>query len=456
MSTNLFNPADQRKYPKRWALIRGKQLFATVDHRSTTGTEELLSVSHITGVTPRTKKNVTMFKSESLVNYKICRPGDIAANTMWTWQGAIGVSKYYGVISPSYNVYSQRKNYYDSGYLDLLLREPSLIDVYHSISTGIRNSRLRLYPDAFLTIRFPVPPRQEQEQIVKFLDWKNSSINRLMYLRRKEIDELEELKVAVIDHAVTHGLHADTPLVDSGVDWIGKIPAGWKVERLKTFVDSFAKGSGITAEDVTQNGDIQCVRYGEIYSQYDMSFVSTISHTNLAKINSPRFISHGDILCAGTGELVDEIGKNIVYLGSKPCIAGGDIIIIKHSQDPVFLNYALNSTYAQRQKSFGKSKLKVVHIKPFEIGNIRVALPPIEMQREIAIYLDNICALINHIIAADRNKIDMLRELKSTLISDVVTGRIDVRNIEIPEYEHMDDEAVDYLADEDNTDDETI
>ena len=91
MSTNLRNPADRRDYPARWTMRRGKELFREIDERSADGSEELLSVSHITGITPRSQKNVTMFQSESLVGYKICRPGDIAANTMWTWPAAIGV-----------------------------------------------------------------------------------------------------------------------------------------------------------------------------------------------------------------------------------------------------------------------------------------------------------------------------------------------------------------------------
>jgi len=84
MSTNLFNPSDKRSYPSRWPLYRGKQLFRVIDERSEDGTEELLSVSHITGITPRSQKNVTMFQAESLVGYKLCQIGDIVANTMWT------------------------------------------------------------------------------------------------------------------------------------------------------------------------------------------------------------------------------------------------------------------------------------------------------------------------------------------------------------------------------------
>ena len=116
--------------PANWTVKRGKQLFSETNERSETGSEELLTVSHITGVTPRSQKTVNMFMSESLVGYKICHNGDLAANTMWMWQGAIGVSKFHGVISPSYNTYRQKTNDYYFEYLDFLLRIRPLIDAY--------------------------------------------------------------------------------------------------------------------------------------------------------------------------------------------------------------------------------------------------------------------------------------------------------------------------------------
>ena len=113
--------------PADWEVYRGKRLFYETNERSEAGNEELLTVSHITGITPRSQKNVNMFMSESLVGYKVCRVGDIAANTMWMWQGAIGVSAYHGVISPSYNTYRQRSETFDSQYLDYLLRIRPLV-----------------------------------------------------------------------------------------------------------------------------------------------------------------------------------------------------------------------------------------------------------------------------------------------------------------------------------------
>lgn len=189
--------------PANWTVKRGKQLFSETNERSETGSEELLTVSHITGVTPRTQKNVNMFMSESLVDYKICHKGDLATNTMWMWQGAIGVSKYHGVISPSYNTYRQKSNDYNLEYLDYLLRIRPLIDAYTIHSTGITLSRLRLYPDSFLSLYFIVPPITEQKEIADYLDSKCAEIDKLIAKKEQLVKELENYKKSLIYEVVT-------------------------------------------------------------------------------------------------------------------------------------------------------------------------------------------------------------------------------------------------------------
>lgn len=189
--------------PEHWENKRGKALFQEIETRSNDGSEELLTVSQYTGITPRSQKNVTMFEALSLEGYKVCEIGDIAANTMWLWAGAIGVSEYRGVISPSYNVYRQRHNNFIPKYLDLLLRAPMLVQEYASLSTGIRTSRLRLYPNDFFNIHFPVPPITEQQAIIKALDNKFSSVGTLITLKQAKIEKLEQYKKSLIYEYVT-------------------------------------------------------------------------------------------------------------------------------------------------------------------------------------------------------------------------------------------------------------
>lgn len=189
--------------PEHWSVVRGKNLFTESDLRSTDGSEELLTVSQYTGITPRSQKNVNMFEALSLEGYKICKNGDIAANTMWLWAGAIGVSQYYGVISPSYNVYRQTRNAYHSKFLDYMLRIPPLVQSYESQSTGIRASRLRLYPQQFLNISFPVPPCAEQEAMVTALEKRCEKVDQLTAIKQKKIDKLTEYKKSLIYEYVT-------------------------------------------------------------------------------------------------------------------------------------------------------------------------------------------------------------------------------------------------------------
>ncbi|MBR4332495.1 MAG: restriction endonuclease subunit S [Clostridia bacterium] len=189
--------------PSDWQMIRGKGLFVETNVRSDDGSEELLTVSQYTGITPRSQKTVNMFEAETLEGYKVCEIGDIAANTMWLWAGAIGVSQYKGVISPSYNIYRQIGNAYVSKYLDYMLRVPPLVQHYESLSTGIRASRLRLYPEQFLGIRFPVPSIEEQRQIVDYLDAKAVEMDNLIEKKEELLAELESYKKALIYEYVT-------------------------------------------------------------------------------------------------------------------------------------------------------------------------------------------------------------------------------------------------------------
>ena len=189
--------------PADWRVERGKNLFIETKEISNTGAEELLTVSHITGITPRSEKNVNMFMSESLVGYKICHKGELAANTMWMWQGAIGVSKYEGVISPSYNTYRQWNNEYVSDYLEYLLRIPPLVATYASYSTGITASRLRLYPEQFFSILFPIPPWDEQIEIASYLNGKISEMDKIIQKKEQFLVELENYKKSMIYEYVT-------------------------------------------------------------------------------------------------------------------------------------------------------------------------------------------------------------------------------------------------------------
>lgn len=157
-------------------------------------------------------------------------------------------------------------------------------------------------------------------------------------------------------------------------------------------IDIF-RGSGITRDQITPSG-IPCVRYGEIYTTYGVHFDKCVSYTNLENIQSPKFFEHGDILFAITGESIKDIAKSTAYVGNEKCLAGGDIVVLKHKQNPKYLAYALSTTNAQLQKGRGKVKSKVVHSSVPAISELKIPLPPLSEQERIVKILDQFEKLV--------------------------------------------------------------
>lgn len=190
--------------PAHWQSKRAKFFFREIDERSLTGLEELLSVSHITGVTPRSEKNVTMFEPESYVGHKVCQDGDLVINTMWAWAGALGITRREGIVSPSYGVYKPlRRGDFAPEFIDAMLRSPSYVAQYYVRSTGIRKSRLRLYPEEFLRIPLLQPPIEEQHAIVSSFTADTEAIRNAISGVQREVELLLQLQRRLIADVVT-------------------------------------------------------------------------------------------------------------------------------------------------------------------------------------------------------------------------------------------------------------
>ena len=189
--------------PNHWQLLRNKNLLREIDDRSSDGTEELLTVSHITGVSPRREnQQVTMFMAESNEGYKRCLPDDIVINTMWAWMGALGVSIYAGLVSPAYNVYRFKRKA-DPWYFHHLFRSPQYVAEIGRYSRGVWTSRLRLYPEEFLNMTSPVPPLEEQFKIALLIDEQNKAASKESEMVTSAIALLREYRSALISAAVT-------------------------------------------------------------------------------------------------------------------------------------------------------------------------------------------------------------------------------------------------------------
>lgn len=190
--------------PSHWRRLRNKDLFFEATELSREGHEELLTVSHLTGITPRSEKNVNMIESESLEGYRVVRPGDLVINTMWAWMGALGVSSIAGLVSPAYGVYRPRSGAeVNSSYFDYLYRSRPYVMEMTRHSRGIWESRLRLYPETFLRLPIVVPPLDEQRAIVDYLDAETARIDELIREAEQLVGLARERRSALITAAVT-------------------------------------------------------------------------------------------------------------------------------------------------------------------------------------------------------------------------------------------------------------
>ena len=190
--------------PEHWGVVRNRRLFRERDERSEDGEGELLTVSHITGVTRRSEKpNVGMFLAESLEGYKCCRPGDLIINTMWAWMGATGVAREGGLVSPSYNVYVPDNRRLIPAFVDRVYRSSRYVLGMTSESRGIWNSRLRLYPQQFLSLVTAVPPVREQEAIVSHVNNIEEQAALVTTSIGTAIERLQEYRTALVTAAVT-------------------------------------------------------------------------------------------------------------------------------------------------------------------------------------------------------------------------------------------------------------
>jgi type I restriction enzyme, S subunit len=188
--------------PQHWKLERAKNLFSVRDERSKTGDEELLSVSHITGVTARAEKQVYMFKAEDMTGYKRCMKEDFITNTLWAWMGAMGISPLDGIVSPDYHVYAFKGDLLPE-FMELLCRSKPFIAEVIRWSKGVWSSRLRLYPESFFEIQFPVPPKSEQQDLIAKIEEEDGKSRDLKKALMDSIVLLRERRSSLIIAAVT-------------------------------------------------------------------------------------------------------------------------------------------------------------------------------------------------------------------------------------------------------------
>ena len=396
--------------PKHWDTMRCAHLFELKHIKKTSG-EINLSVYRDYGVIKRDSRNDNYNRvSEDTSNYKLVESGDFVFNKMKCWQGSLGVSEYRGIVSPAYTVCKPKRHFHGK-YFHYLLRSQPYIQEFNRLSYGVRIGQWELRFEDFKDIVVPYPSLSEQVQIASFLDRKTEQIDELIRIKERQIALLQEQRTALINQAVTKGLDPNVEMKPSGVEWIGEIPKHWKISKVKHKFES------LDNLRIPLNSETRGSMKLKIYDYYGASGI-------IDKVEN--YIFDEPLI------LIGEDGANL-YLRSTPLAfkATGKywvnnhahVLKPKHGNIDYFTNMLESLDYTHYITGAAQPKLTSVHLM-----NIIVIIPPPFEQTQIADFLNSKTQQIDELIAAEQRKIELLKEYRQSLISEAVTGKIDVRN----------------------------
>ena len=420
--------------PASWTFSKIAEVF--IERKETNDpikTTDILSLTNTRGVIPyREKGNIGNKAKEDLTGYRLAYPEDIVFNSMNAVIGSVGLSKYFGAVSPVYYMLYLRDTAKNNiRFFDYVFQDRVFQSGLNGLGNGILEIRMRIPMSKLKYVGVPVPPRTEQDQIVRYLDWQVSKINRLIAAKRKEIALLKEHRTAKINQAVTTGIYCDTQLAYTGYNWLPYAPANWKPVPAKAL---FRNITELRRLDDSMLAATQ--KYG------------LIEQTEYMRLEGRRIVLANDNLDKW---LHTEPNDFIISLRSfqgglemcsKPGCVTWHYVVLRSQRNiyPDFYKWFFKSAAyigaLQKTSDFIRDGQDLRFSNFVKVG---LFIIPMDEQREIAEYLNREIPKYDVAISNLEKQIDQITELRTRLISDVITGQIDVRGIEVPKHESVDD-----------------
>ena len=404
------------KLPTHWGCKKIGSLFIERKTKVSDKEYEPLSVAKI-GVVPQLAHAA---KSNAGDNRKLVCKGDFVINSRSDRKGSCGISPLNGSVS-LINIVLTPKHELNEKYVHYLLRSQPFSEEFYRRGRGIVADLWTTRYSEMKDIVLPLPPFDEQCQIAHYLDWQVSNINKLISYKQQQIIELKELMKVEIEKQLSR----------------------FKIEktvRLKQ-LGSFFKGGGFSRDNLVSENNYPAILYGDIYTQYEYK-TSIITHfIDKDAYNDSRKITKGDIVMAGTGETKEEIGKSILYQGDAVVAVGGDVIVFHPYQgiNTEYLLYQLYSASSLKHRYINGKGDIIVHIYSSALGNTIIPLPE---EKEQIIAVKEINAIIDKVKKAVNNlndEITVLREYRVRLIADIVTGKFDTKDVQIPDFDFVEE-----------------
>lgn len=422
--------------PEHWEIRRIKYVFQELDQRSETGKEDLLSVSQYTGVTKKSDKvaeGESVTNAKTLKGYKIVEKGNLVINIMLAWNGSLGISKYNGIVSPAYCVYKNLIG--DERYFGYLFKTKNAKQEFKKQSTGIINSRLRMYTDSFFNIKTALPPKQEQTAIANFLDYKIEKINRFITKKKQLIEFLNEKKTAIINEMVTgkkvwNGNTWTEPakVKDSGIEWLGDIPVHWEVRKLKYYA---SHNDEALTNSTNKDYKLKYIDIGNVGSDGGIDEIVEYKFSE-APSRARRIVKKGDVIISTVRTYLKAIVK---IENDKDIIVSTGFAVLrpKSNVSSTFLYSVVRANYFIEEVCANSFGVSYPAINASELVTLKLAVPStVQEQDEIYNYIEAETQKINKTIATIEKEISLVEEYKTALIAEAVTGKIDVRDFQLP------------------------
>lgn len=430
--------------PDTWSVNRGKALFSNPKEINKNGKyNNVLSltlrgvirndIDNPIGLSPKSYDTYQLFEKDDLV-FKLIDLENISTSRV----GLVGEQ---GIMSSAYiRTTLREKNKHNIKYFYYQYYSLYLRNIFNGLGAGVRQT---LSAGDLLSLKILVPGKEEQDQIVRYLDWKVSEINRFINEKRRQIKKLEELKFARIDSLITKGLDTSIGTKDSGVEWLGYIPAHWDVDHIKQhFIvkKRIAGKEGYDVLSITQQG-------------LKVKDISTNEGQMAADYSGYQFVYPGDFamnhmdLITGYVDLSDKFGV------TSPDYRVFSLADEDNCYAPFFLRVFQIGYKRRIFYKFGKGAANQGRwrLPKTAFYDYPIQIPPKEEQIDIENACIEIEKRIDNMISGIRNEISYVEELRIKLISDAVTGQIDVRGIAIPEYEIRTDDSYDNGIDDEDT-----
>ncbi len=405
--------------PRHWDVRRIKTALRETDRRSTDGSGTLLSLTRVRGLIPHSDMTDKMHSAKTLVGYKRYSAGQLVMNRMQAWSGMFGAGEIDGLVSPDYAVFDVVGGHAIKLVLQRL-KTPDLVGQFALESKGIGSGFNRLYTDRFGPIPISLPPPAEQVAIVRFLDWANGRLDRAIRAKRKVIALLNEQKQAIIHRAVTRGLDPWGPLKPSGIPWLGDIPEHWGVVRNLALFSHRVEGgilglpilqvslnSGVTEEK--PENSLRPKRQIADHTKYKLARKHDLAYNTMR-------MWQGAVGLSPTDGLVSP-----AYVVLKP--RGGI--------DPAFYEFVFRTAaYMQETNRYSTgivSDRNRLYWESFkQMPNV---LPSLDEQQAIVRHIRHETGALDIAISRLEHEIELLREYRTRLVADVVTGKLDVREV---------------------------